>query len=64
MAQSERIRVRGVQKQMSQGDIELYSLSLWLGAKRQLRDRRHRAEKAKARQREIARQREGRDAER
>jgi hypothetical protein len=45
---------------MSPEDIELYSLSLWLGAKRQLRDRRRRAEVAKARKQTIARQRENR----
>ena len=61
MAQSERVRVKGVQKQMGQRDIELYSLSLWIGAKSELRRRRLHAEKAKARQREIARQREGDD---
>jgi hypothetical protein len=62
MAQSERVRVKGVRKrEVSQRDIELLSLAIWLGAKRQLRDRRQQAEKAKARQREIARQREARN---
>jgi hypothetical protein len=60
-ARSERIRVKGVPKrEMSPEDIELYSLSLWLGAKRQLRDRRRRAEVAKERKNKIARRREDR----
>jgi hypothetical protein len=61
MARSERIRVKGVRRsEFSPQDVELYSLSLWLGAKRQLRDRRRQAEKAKARKREIERRRETR----
>lgn len=61
MARAERVRVTGVKKpEMNQQDIELYSLSLWLSAKRQLRQRRINAERAKARQREIARRREDR----
>jgi len=60
-AWSERIRVKGVPKrEMSPEDIELYSLLLKLGSKRQLRDRRHHAEAAKARRRNIARRREDR----
>jgi hypothetical protein len=60
-ARSERIRVKGVPKrEMSPTDIELYSLSLWLGAKRQLRDRRRHAEAAKERKSKIARRREDR----
>jgi hypothetical protein len=43
---------------MSQADIDLYSL--WLVAKRQLRDRRRHAEVAKARKRDIARRWEDR----
>ncbi len=58
---SDRVRVKGVPKrEMSPGDIELYTLALWLGAKRQLRDRRRHAEAAEARKRGIARKREDR----
>jgi hypothetical protein len=58
---SDRVRVKSVPKpEMSPQDIELYSLALWLGSKRQLRDRRRRAETAKARKQTIARQRENR----
>ena len=58
---SDRVRIKGVPKrEMSPQDIELYSLSLWLGAKRHLRDRRRRAKTAKARKQTIARRREDR----
>jgi hypothetical protein len=60
-ARSERIRVKGVPKrEMSPTDMEGYSLSKWLGAKRQLRDRRRRAEVAKERKNKIAGRREDR----
>jgi hypothetical protein len=39
----------------------MYSLALWLQAKRVLADRRRAAEKAKAKRRQIDRQRESRD---
>jgi len=59
-ARSERVRVRGVQKEMSRDDIEMYALALWLGSKRIVRERRRRAAQAKVRRQEIARQREAR----
>lgn len=62
MARSERIRVRGRQKcEWSSEDVQMYSLALWLQAKRVLADRRRAAEKAKAKRRRIECQREGRD---
>jgi hypothetical protein len=58
-ARSGRMRIKGVQKEMSRDDIELYSLALALQGKRLLRERRDNEAKAKAR-REITRRREER----
>jgi hypothetical protein len=54
------MKVKGVQKQMSQADIEMYALTLWLSAKRGIAERRRREAKAAARRLEIRRLREGR----
>lgn len=61
-ARSERMRIKGVQKQMSRDDIEMYGLVLQLQAKRILRERRANEAKAKAKRQEIARRREADDA--
>jgi hypothetical protein len=56
-------RIQGTilsKRELSPEDIELRSQSIWLGAKRRLRDRRRHAEAAKARKRDIARRREDR----
>jgi hypothetical protein len=57
---SERVKVKGVQKEMSRDDIEMYALCLWLSSKRIVAERRRREAKAKERRREIERRREGR----
>jgi hypothetical protein len=56
------MRIKGVQKQMSRDDMELYGLVVQMQAKRTLRERRAREAKAKARRQEIARRREADDA--
>jgi hypothetical protein len=60
LARAERMKVEGVQKQMSQADIEMYTLTLWLQAKRGIAERRRREAKAAAKRQRIARLREGR----
>jgi len=60
-ARSERVTVKGVPKEMSRHNIEMYAVCLHVQAKRQLADRRRAAERANERRREIARRREARD---
>lgn len=58
MARSERIKVKGIQKEMSPQDIELYTLALWLQSKRIRAEGRQNAAKAKAKRRRLDRKRE------
>ncbi len=59
MAQARRIKVKGVRKQeFSPDDIERISMVLWLQAKRILREKRAREEKAKAARRARERRQE------
>lgn len=52
MAKSRRIKVKGVRR-ADGGDAEMWSLALWLQAKRVLRERRANEQAEKARRREI-----------
>jgi hypothetical protein len=58
-ARLERV-VKEVKCEPSQQTADFYWLAVWLGTKASLRNRRRRAEKAKARKREIAGYREKR----